>query len=177
MLFEQIFKELTRLRIKYLVIGGMAVNLHGFPRATADLDLMISLDPGNVRNFIRIIRKLKWLPRIPVDLESFADPAQRNQWAERKGMTVFSVYNPKNQVEQIDVLIKNTVDFESAYRAREVLAAGRLKINVAAIRDVIKLKEKAGRDRDGLDIMALKEIQRIRNEKSRSKKKSGQKRD
>lgn len=47
--FERIFETLSRARVRYLVAGGVAVVLHGHPRFTADLDLILALDPPNVR--------------------------------------------------------------------------------------------------------------------------------
>jgi hypothetical protein len=40
-LFQQISSEGSKRELKFLVIGGLAVNFHGFPRDTADLDLLI----------------------------------------------------------------------------------------------------------------------------------------
>lgn len=43
-LFEQIRSESTKRGLSFLVIGGLAVNLHGYSRETADLDLLIRRD-------------------------------------------------------------------------------------------------------------------------------------
>jgi len=43
-LFEQISLESATRRLPFLVIGGLAVNLHGYSRDTADLDLLIERD-------------------------------------------------------------------------------------------------------------------------------------
>ena len=48
MLYEQLFKGLHTHRIRYLVVGAVAVNLHGIPRMTADLDVMVDLEKENV---------------------------------------------------------------------------------------------------------------------------------
>jgi hypothetical protein len=47
--FKEFLKLLNSNDVKYLVVGGYAVNYHGFPRATADLDIWIAIDPDNVR--------------------------------------------------------------------------------------------------------------------------------
>ncbi len=44
---ERFFRELAKRKIKYLVVGGVAVNLHGFVRATVDLDIVISFRDAN----------------------------------------------------------------------------------------------------------------------------------
>src|SRR5260370_614797 len=47
------FKEFLRLlnssEVEYLVIGGYAVNYYGYPRATADMDVWVGIDPGNAQ--------------------------------------------------------------------------------------------------------------------------------
>ena len=55
MLYEQLFKGLHTHRIRYLVVGAVAVNLHGIPRMTADLDVMVDLEKENVHRFIEMI--------------------------------------------------------------------------------------------------------------------------
>jgi hypothetical protein len=54
------FKEFLRLlnssSVEYLVIGGYAVNYYGFPRATADLDIWIAIEPENARRLSKVLR-------------------------------------------------------------------------------------------------------------------------
>jgi predicted nucleotidyltransferase len=160
--YERIFKILNAKRIKYLVIGGVAVNLHGFQRTTGDLDILISLDTKNVKKFVDLIKSLKWKPRVPVDVNEFSDPKKRQVWIKTKGMKVFSVYNPKKELEHIDVMTENYIDFANAYRHRKVVSDGKLKVSVVSIQDLIKLKKIAGRERDQIDIHALEQIKRLK---------------
>jgi len=171
MFFEQIFRELQKRKIKYLVIGGIAVFLHGFHRLTADLDIIISLDKSNVKRFIAMIKNLGWKPRIPVPIDDFSDPDKRNDWIKSKGLKVFTLFNPKEQFEHMDVLLQFPLTFSKAYKNRKMAKAGSLKIPIASIEDLIKLKEKAGRDRDILDIGVLKQIRKLDREKKKIKKK------
>jgi hypothetical protein len=46
--YQTIFREFNRLEIDYLVVGGLAVNFHGVPRMTYDIDLMILLQSENI---------------------------------------------------------------------------------------------------------------------------------
>jgi hypothetical protein len=56
--YKKIFKKLNKARIDYLVVGGLAVNFHGIPRMTYDLDLMLLLEPDNI---LKMVTKLtKW---------------------------------------------------------------------------------------------------------------------
>lgn len=172
MLYDQIFRSFQDLKLRYLVVGGIAVNLHGFTRATYDLDILIDMDDANVAKFIRVIQKLAWKPKIPVPLTAFADPAQRKAWIQEKKMIVFAVYNPKQEMEHLDVLLNFSRDFEKFYKGKKNVTAQGIEIPLLSIPDLITLKKKAGRDRDQIDIRALQEILKIQNEEAKKKKES-----
>ena len=161
MFFERLLKQLNTKKIRYLVIGGVAVNLHGFNRTTGDLDILISLDSVNIKKLIELIKSLKWKPRIPVKVEEFADIKMRKAWIKKKGMKVFSVYNPKKEFEHLDIMVENRINFESAYRNKKVVSTGTTKVPIISIKDLIKLKKIAGRERDIIDIKALMQIKRL----------------
>jgi hypothetical protein len=72
--FDMIFAVLQRAGVRYLVVGGVAVVLHGHPRFTADLDLVVALDPKNARAAIEALGVLGYRPRAPVSGALFADP-------------------------------------------------------------------------------------------------------
>ena len=50
------FKEFLRLladhRVEYLLVGGYAVGYHGYPRATADMDIWIAVNPQNAHKLV-----------------------------------------------------------------------------------------------------------------------------
>ena len=170
MFYEEIFRELQQKQIRYLVIGGVAVNLHGFSRTTGDLDLMLSMDPRNLKKFVKIIRSLGWKPRLPVDLDDFINNKKRDYWIQEKNMKVFSVYNPKREIEHIDVMAENYINFDKAYQSREEVFAGDIKITVLSIPDLIRLKRIAGRERDEIDISALEKIKELKDAQEDRKK-------
>jgi len=158
--FTKIFKELNKRKIKYLVAGGVAVNLHGFVRATADLDIMLLMNDENICRYTALIKELGYKPRVPVKVEEFADKLKRQEWIDEKGMKVFSVYNPKNMMEGMDVMIEEYINFEEAYGRRKIVKTTGVEVPLISIQDLVKLKELAGRGRDLIDIAALKEILR-----------------
>ena len=78
----RIFAALEQSGTRYLVVGGVAVVLHGYPRFTADLDLVLALDPANLRLALDALAQLGYRPRAPVALDEFLDPATRQRWIE-----------------------------------------------------------------------------------------------
>jgi len=171
MLFESIFRELEERQVKYLVIGGIAVNFHGYDRVTGDLDIFVGFEKENFEKFISAVKSVGWRPRLPVPLEAFADPKKRQLWIRKKGMKVFSIYNPKEQAEHMDVMTESYLDFEKAYLKRKMVAARGIQIPLISIPDLIRLKKIANRGRDKTDIMALKKIMELESEKKKKKQK------
>src|SRR6185503_5262882 len=95
MIYEDLFKELEKNKIQYLVVGGVAVVLHGFIRATMDLDLMVALDHENLSRFLPIMTAIVYKPKIPIKAIEFSDSEKREKWKKEKNMKVFSFHHPK----------------------------------------------------------------------------------
>ena len=56
MFFLEFFRALEREGVRYLVVGGVAINLHGAERMTSDVDLMLALDAENQKPSIGRLR-------------------------------------------------------------------------------------------------------------------------
>lgn len=82
MFYEEIFRELNRRKIDYVVVGGVAVVMHGVVRLTADLDLMVHLEEKNLTKFVEVMNELGYKPKVPVKAESFIDPENRRMFAD-----------------------------------------------------------------------------------------------
>lgn len=153
-----IFKELNAKGIRYIVIGGMAVNLHGIPRMTYDIDLLLDMDDRNIESFIRLLKGWGFKPKVPVDIAEFADGAKRNDWIKNKNMKAFNLMNPEWAIREIDILIDTPVDFARADRGKKVVVIQGVPVPVIGIDDLIVMKEKAGRQQDAADVRILKEL-------------------
>ena len=165
MLYKKILSELEEKGVKYLVIGGIAVNLYGHPRVTKDLDLMVSFEKNNMDKFIEIIKSFKLKPRVPVEIEELADKNKREFWKKEKNTKVFSFYNPENDLEVIDIMIQDYIDFDAAYKKVEKVSDGKLSVSMVSIDDLIRLKEIANRPNDRADIEVLKKLKKLRYER------------
>jgi len=87
---ERALWALEAAGVRYLVVGGVAVVLHGPPRFTADLDLAIALDPDNVPAAFAAPATLGYAPRVRVSPEGFADARERRRLVEEEAMVVLS---------------------------------------------------------------------------------------
>ena len=59
-LLKDVFSSLQQHKVRYIVIGGIAAVLHGVPRATFDLDILIDADPENAKKLLDALLRSKW---------------------------------------------------------------------------------------------------------------------
>jgi hypothetical protein len=157
---ETIFIALQRAEVRYLVVGGVAVVLHGHPRFTADLDLVLALDATNVRAALAALSELGYTPRAPVLAEDLADPRKRADWIRNKGMIVFSLASPAHATTEVDLFVDEPFPFEAAYRRATWAELGDVRVAVASIPDLVEMKRRAGRPQDLEDVRQLEAIAR-----------------
>ena len=156
--YKEIFTALAKQKIRYLVAGGVAVNLHQVNRATADLDLIIHLESDNILNFVNMMEKLGYKPRVPVAGQDFANPETRKKWIEEKNMKVFSYINPSNHFEVIDIFVEEPKPFNELDKNKLEVQAFGVTISVVGIDDLIEMKKNVGRDTDLFDVQQLEKI-------------------
>lgn len=164
-LFEPIFEALNRNEVRYLVVGGVAVVLHGYARLTADLDLIVDLSPIEARKAIETLVGLGLRPTAPVEPLGFADPEIRSRWISEEKMQVFSMRDPATPMRQVDLFAESPMDFEQLWVNSELIELEETRVRVASIPDLIRLKRLAGRPLDLADVEALEEILRRREPK------------
>ena len=156
--FEAVLGALQRARVRYLVVGGVAVVLHGHPRFTADLDLFVALEAANVHAALTALATLGYRPRAPVPAEQLADPVMRAQWVAHKGMTVFCLWSPEHPATEVDIFVEEPFAFDDAYARALRIDLEEVEVAVAAIPDLIAAKRRAGRPKDLEDIRALEAL-------------------
>ena len=161
MFYVDLFRELEKFEVRYLLVGGVAVNLHGIGRLTADVDLMLALDSDNLSRFVSAGQVLGLKPIVPVALADVADAAKVQSWVDQKGMLALALRPPDKTAPTLDILVKPVVPFEEAYERRVDRSLGGATVTVASIEDIIRLKTGTGRQKDEADIAALRQILRM----------------
>ncbi|MFN7974150.1 MAG: DUF6036 family nucleotidyltransferase [Acidobacteriota bacterium] len=161
-MFEPILAALDRGDVRYILVGGVAVVLHGHARLTADVDMVIDLDPAEARKAIAALVDLGMRARAPVDPFRFADPAERARWITEKGMKVFSFWDPARPITEVDIFAESPIPFDELWARSIRLPVGPLTVRVAAIEDLLTMKRQAGRPKDQSDVAALEAILRAR---------------
>lgn len=159
---EQVLTALNAAGVRYLVVGGVAVVLHGHLRTTADLDLVVSLDPANARRAVEAVGALGYRPRAPVPAVRFADAAERAAWISEKGLTVFSLWSERTPTLELDLFVREPFDFEQAWARRVTVPLDTTTATVVSLEDLLALKREAKRPQDLADVEALEAIARAR---------------
>ena len=141
-------KALNKSRIRYLIVGGMAVNLYGVHRLTRDLDLMIDLSRDHFEKFVQMMAGLGYRTNVPKD-----------KWDQ---VVAIAFKDTKDEDKRIDVFLRNPIDFDLAYKRRKVFKADGLSISCVALDDLLEMKNKADRLRDWIDIGSLQRMRELK---------------
>jgi hypothetical protein len=163
--FDAIFTALQATGVRYVVVGGVAVNLHGYQRFTKDIDLVIELVPDQTLKALEALRAIGYRPNLPVKLADFADPAVREAWVRDKGMTVFQIYSDQTRLS-IDVFASYPIDFDELWSQAIAVDLPGAAPRIASIDHLIQMKRDAGRPQDLLDIEKLNLLKQYLDESS-----------
>jgi hypothetical protein len=139
---KAVFASFQKHDIKYLVIGGIAAILHGVPRATFDLNILIEASPKNARNLLQAL--------LEAELGTASLITSEELLANE--ITVF-----KDRV-RIDVQTSTPgLLFEQAWNRRVSVNFQGQTFYVVSKLDLIATKKAAGREIDLTDVKLLEE--------------------
>ncbi len=158
MFYEEVFRALNKNKVKYAVAGGVAAVMHGAVRFTVDLDIIVDMKPQNIDKLFMTFQSLGYLPRVPVTKDQFKDPKNRRAWMEKKNMKAFSFFHRNNPLNIVDLLLDNVAQFTKVKKIQ--LRAGGLSVPVVSLGTLKKMKRKAGRDKDLLDLELIEKIEK-----------------
>jgi hypothetical protein len=156
---EAIMRALNEAQARYLIVGGLAVAAHGYGRVTFDIDLVVQLQPDNVRRAMSALESEGYRPLVPVPALDFADAANRETWIRDKRMVVFQLHSDRHPETRIDLFVAEPFDFDHEYDnalVGEILPG--LYARFVRIETLIRMKEAAGREKDREDVRQLRSL-------------------
>jgi hypothetical protein len=146
--FSDLLAEFVRCEVRFVLLGGYAVGIHVKPRATKDLDLLVSGEGDN-------------LTRVAAALTAFGAPAGVI-FAARNMSPTEIVYLGLPPV-RIDILRHaDGLDTEQTIDRAWRVTLGDLAIPVISLEDLIVNKRAAGRPQDLADVVLLERAARRR---------------
>ena len=151
-LIENVVKALNNHKIPYAIVGGVAVALHGAPRGTVDLDIVIKHKAEFFESVEICLKSMGFLPRLPVTAREVFN--FKNEYITRRNMIAWSFYNPTNPLEVVDIILTHDLSDMKSVNMKMGLST----LRVLSVQDLIRMKSKSGRPQDIEDIRVLKEL-------------------
>lgn len=139
--FKEFIALLNKNRVRYLVIGGYAVTVHGYPRYTKDLDVWVEAVPENAKRVVKVLREFGF-GSLDLQEDDFT-----------KSDHIVQLGYPPNR---IDILTTPAaLNFETCYAARKRIELSGVMVNFIDLENLKRNKAAAGRTQDRLDLENL----------------------
>jgi hypothetical protein len=136
--YSDVFDRLERDSIRYAVISGVAVVLHGHVRPVADLDVVIDPAPDEVERALRALAGRGFVPSIPLP------PSM---------LTVLRLFDHSER--EVDVFVRYHIPFDQLWvNSRHVRVGGGVA-RIVSLEHLLRAKRINGRPHDLSDIAGL----------------------
>mgnify|MGYP001595643357 CR=1 FL=1 len=159
--YKEIFLKLDEAKIRYLIVGGVAVNLYGYSRFTGDIDIVLSLDKKNLEKLSKLMHELGYTERQPSSVKDLGDTKKLEDFVKKKGMKAFTFVSSNKPHLDIDIIVEESLSFEKFYTKKTIIKVWGLLLPVLNIDDLIEMKKGAARDKDKMDIEALLKLKEL----------------
>ena len=138
--FQDFIRALNETDVRYVLVGGYAVILHGYNRTTGDLDIWLERTEENYTRLVSAFRIFN-MPVFDMSLENFLNTSQYD---------VFTFGVPP---VSIDIMLNvKGLDFKEALSLAEWKVIDDVNVNLIDLQSLIKAKKASGRHRDLDDI-------------------------
>jgi predicted nucleotidyltransferase len=142
--FQEFIELLGRNSVRYLIVGGYAVGLHGFPRYTGDIDVFIAVSEENARLVLKTFRDF-----------GFGDLGL----TEKDFLEEEIVVEIGREPLKIQVLTGiDGVTFDECWVERKEVDLSGLKVPFIGIESLLRNKQASPRAKDKIDLEELKRI-------------------
>lgn len=142
--FRDFLNILNEKQVEYLIVGGWALGVHGYVRATGDMDIWIGTEEEN-------------LDRLVLAMEEFGVPQGISKDFFRKKGNAFRMGSPPMRIEIITEA--SGIHFPECYTRQIKIEAEGVTIPFLAYEDLVRNKRSSGRLKDLADLEGLGEIE------------------
>ena len=153
-----LYKSFQNQEVRYMICGGLAINMYGVPRSTADMDIVLDLTEGNIKRFMTAIEDFGYKNALPISLLDLIDETKRKKLVEEKNLIAFSFYSTVYHFVTLDVLVELPFRFNDLWDRKQVRTTTNTAIFLVSVEDLVALKTFSNREQDRLDIESLKKI-------------------
>jgi len=139
--FKEFLKLLNAHKVEYLLIGGYAVGYHGYPRATADMDIWIAMNRANAARMVAVLKEFGF------------EPPDLSQRLFLKEWQVIRLGVPPVRIEIATTI--SGVKFSDCYAHRIMDELDGVKVNLIGLEHLKANKKASGRHQDLADLENL----------------------
>jgi len=139
--FKEFIQSLNDNNVRYLVIGGYAVAIHGHPRYTKDMDVWIAMDATNAANIVKALKQFGFAS-LGLQEADFLQPDQ-----------IIQLGYPPNRIDMITTA--SGIDFETCYADRIQEEIDGIQVNFIDRENLLRNKKAVGRHQDLADVESL----------------------
>lgn len=139
--FKEFIQSLNANNVRYLVVGGYAVAVHGHPRYTKDIDIWIAMDEENARRMVSALQDFGF-GSLGLKPDDFLTPDQ-----------IIQLGYPPARIDLLTTLAG--VEFETCYASRVEVVLDGVPVSFIDIENLKKNKRAAGRPQDLADLKNL----------------------
>jgi predicted nucleotidyltransferase len=158
-IYEEVFKALNKEKIGYLIVGGIAVNLLGLSRATADLDILIDISRDNIIKIDRILQSLGYRMKHPLKAKDL-DKNVLVMLSKTKNLKALNYYK-LDGINEVDIIVDSPISFAQAIKRAKKITVNGIILPVVSIDDLITMKKKIARAVDKFDVEQLKKLKKL----------------
>ena len=149
MLIDRVVDALNAEGVKFAIVGGHAVALHGAVRGTVDLDLVLAATRENFVAAEKALKSLGLVSRIPASAEEVF--AFRREYVEKRDLLAWGFVHPRDPSQIVDIVLTWELKPGEPVKIRSM---GR-EIPVLGKPALIAMKRASGRPQDLIDAEAL----------------------
>lgn len=152
-IWHKIIDSLTKNKLDYVLVGGVALVVHGIPRSTLDIDIYIVAKAETVNKLFQIADALELKSEQRAILAiAHSNELIANQWVS------FS-YEGR---DILDVFLAEEKKFKKIFKTSKLEQDKDISIRVASLKDIELMKKASGRPVDIADIELIKKAKRIK---------------
>jgi hypothetical protein len=160
---EAILKVLHKHGVRYVVIGAIAAIAQGYPLYTADLDVTPARDPDNLDRLAAALRELDARLRVQGEPDRVAFPFDADYLGRAESWMLITRHGSFDLV----FVPAGTRGFADLRRGSVTVELAGDEVRIAALIDIIRMKEASGRPKDLAQLPALRQTLEIVRERER----------
>ena len=153
--FESVLRQLVQSKVRFVLIGGLAMIARGSANLTRDIDCLYDRDPDNIERMVDALRGSH--PKLRTPGEPVPILWDKDFFKNVLNVTLSTDFGP------VDLLAEapGVAGFEELWERSQDMVLFGIRVRVASIDDLIRMKEATGRTKDSQHALQLRALKKI----------------